>query len=249
MRITKNHLKQIIKEELSAVLMTEGIFDFFGGGNKEEPAKEGIPDAELINQLTKEDNIVAEFIHALHLDGIIDAENVFGITIQDFAAGSGGSASTQPTAIVMARARLSEDPAGQALYKNLLQLATGTKRIEPKTGNEERYASKENVWVTCPHCERKPAQGISPVGPRSFKFDSADNIAPTIVDAMARRHKEYKDNWNTDYDNRDQSKSHLAGEEAARDRAIERGEVDWHTGKFTEKGESEYQKRRRERGF
>jgi hypothetical protein len=249
MKITKNQLKQIIKEELSSVLATEGLFDFFGGGKKDEPAKEEIPDAELMNQLTEEDNTAAELIHALHLDGILDAEEVFGITIQAYAAGSGGSASTQPTAIVMARARLSEDPAKQALFKNLLQLASRTKRIEPKSGREEKYASKENVWVTCPHCERKPAEGISPAATRDFKFDSADNIAPTIVDAMARRHKEYKDNWNTAYDKRDRSQGELAGQEDARDRAIERGEVDWHTGKFTEKGKAEYQKRRRERGF
>jgi hypothetical protein len=238
MKITKNQLKQIIKEELSSVLATEGLFDFFGGGKKEDPAKEEIPDAEFMNQLTEEDNTAAVFIHALHEDGIIDAENVFGITVKEYQ--------TVPATIAMARARLSEDPAKQALFKNLLQLAAGTKRIEPKSGREEKYASKENVWVRAGG-KRQPAEALYPVEPRNFKLDGADNIAPAIVDAMAKRHKEYKYNAVNAYYSRDRSKEQAQASSDAQQRLIDQGLVKRDGSGFTEKGEADYNKRFRQR--
>jgi hypothetical protein len=52
MRITKNQLKQIIKEELEAIIAQEGIFDFFRRGKKgAEKSKEDI-DSEREHQLS-----------------------------------------------------------------------------------------------------------------------------------------------------------------------------------------------------
>ena len=230
MKITKTQLKQIVNEELSAILIKEGIFDRLFGGNKDEPGKEEISDEELNKQLTKEDTAAAEFIIGLHEDGIINAEEVLGLSIAAY--------NSIPTAMAMARLRISDDPAKQDLFKNLLQLAVGTRRIDPKTGYKTNTSSNKNVWVAGSPEERSGRKGEAEyiIQVRDFKFAGGDSLAPAIVDAMAKRHQKYKNDWNDAFDSRDRSKEQAAAGEAAAQRNIDQGLVKRDGSGFTDKG-------------
>ena len=249
MKITKSQLKQIIKEELSSVLVNEGIFDFFGGGKKEEPAKELDK-----SDLTEEDLLVAHFLKMIHADGLIDVEKSLGHK----GASSGWYGVDYPgsTQVKIARLRLSDDSAEQALAGNLYQLATKTKRVNRETGEATRRGLDtseglgDNLWVLSDWVgsrkRPRPAEKSSVMDKYDFKFDGADSIANTIVDAMNAAHVEYRDEKRQEEKwRKDRKRGFEAGQEAAADRSIERGEVDWHTGKLTDKGKAEYNKRRR----
>jgi len=177
MKLTKETLKRIIKEELDAVVneedLDEGLFDFFKGKKKEEP-KEEEPVKQLrpVAQLIKDSKANTVGLNQTYID-------YFDREIDGFLMDQNGRLVIDPD---------SEDHEDYLLAKRIVR-------------SIDRWASKKEAWVNRRHRRSSPQQVERWEQSDPMKLGYGGNRNPTYeqakaeADVMWKKWKEAKKNY------------------------------------------------------